>query len=324
MAADILLVGLGETGASIGLALAKSGGDFQRTGYDPHREKARAAHKAGAVDRLTSDPRREAGRSDLVIYSLAASALGPELQDIAGDLKADSLLIDTSRLKQSVLETVPARLKPGSAFIGAVPILGPGRVFHAGAIEPSADLFSGGTMALVLPPGTSASAADVCMDLAVLLGATPFFLEAAELDAATAATETLPVIVAAAYLRSLASGPSWRDRGRLAERTFESLSRLAADRPAADTAEDLATNRAHVVRWIDSLLTELETIREVIGRADAQGLSQRFEEAATAYQNWRTARERGLDDVAPVAPEVSSGGSFARLLGLRRPRPAGR
>ncbi len=324
MAVDILLLGLGQTGASIGLALAKSGGDFRRTGYDPNQRIARAAQKAGAVDRLTSNPRHEAERADLILHSLGAADLGPGLETIAEDIKADSLLVDTTPLKQSLMERIPSRLKAGAAFIGAVPILGPGKVFNAGPVEASADLFAGGMLALVLPTGTPPGAVEVCMDLAALLGATPFFLEAAELDAATAAAETLPVVLAAAYLRSLASSPGWRDQGRLAARTFESLTRLAAARSAAETAEDLASNRTHVLRWIDSLLTELEDLRGVVARADGQDLSHRFEEAVSAYESWKVQRQRG--GVEPTAPnlEIAPGGAFARLLGLRRPRTPGR
>jgi prephenate dehydrogenase len=323
MTADILLLGLGQTGASIGLALAKSGGGFQRTGYDPNLQTARAAQKAGAVDRLTSNPGHEAERADLILYSLGAADLGPSLESIAEDIKPDALLVDTTPLKQSQVERIPSRLKSGAAFIGAVPILGPERVFHVGPIEPSADLFAGGMLALVLPAGTPPGAVEVCMDLAALLGATPFFLEAAELDAATAAAETLPIVLAAAYMRSLAASPGWRDQGRLAARTFENLTRLAAARSAAETAEDLASNRANVLRWIDSLLAELEDLRGIIARADAQDLSRRFEEAATAYESWKSQRRRG--SVEPIVPsmEVAPGGAFARLLGLRRPRPKG-
>ncbi|HET7011128.1 MAG TPA: prephenate dehydrogenase/arogenate dehydrogenase family protein [Anaerolineales bacterium] len=323
MAADILIIGLGETGASIGLALARSGGDFRRTGYDPNLETARAAQKSGAVDRLTSNPRLTASQADLIIHSLNPAALGPGLENLVEDMKPDALLVDTTSLKQSILSTIPARLKPGASFVGAVPILGAEKVFHVGAIEPSADLYAGGLLALVLPPGTPSSAVEVCTDLATLLGATPFFLEAAELDAAVAAAETLPVVVAAAYLRSLAASPGWRDQGQLAARAFNHLTRLAASRPAAEIAEDLAANRSNIIRWIDSLLSELEAIRGIVARADAQDLSRRFEEALTTYETWQVQRRRGPAEFAAPMPEGSTGSAFARLLGLRRPRKPG-
>jgi prephenate dehydrogenase len=320
MTAEVLLLGLSETGASIGQALARSGADIHRTGYDPAADTARSAHKAGAVDRLTSDPRRQAGLADIVFYNLPLSTLGPALQDVASDLKPDSVLIDTTPLKRSVLEAVPPRLPAGAAFVGAVPILGPERVFQSGALETSADLFRGGLLALVVPPNTPTAAVDICTDLAGLLGARPFFLEAGELDAAMAASEALPSLLAAAYLRSLSASPAWRDHGQLAARTFDTLTRLAASRPAPDLAEDLSANRANVLRWMDVLLDELSAMRDLIARADSADLRRPFEEAATAYLAWKADRTRGPSPAGVSPPQIDRGGTLARLFGLRRRR----
>ena len=321
MGADILLLGLGETGASVGLALARSGGDFRRTGYDPNQDVARSAHKAGAVDRLTSDPRREAAAADLVFYSLPLSTLGPALDAIAGDIKSDSILIDMTPLKQSALDSVPQHLRAGAAFVGAVPILGAERVFQVGELQPSADLFQGGLLAMVLAPGTPPAAVEVCTDLAALLGTQPFFLDAAELDAAMAASEGLPVLLAAAYLRSLAGNPAWRDQSLFAARTFDGLTRLAAAKPAADLAEDLAANRANVLRWMDTLLGELGALRDLVAKSDPDGLKEPLEQAASAYHAWKATRAlRPKDQRVTPMPEMSTGSRLARMLGFRLPR----
>ena len=321
MGVDILLLGLGETGASVGLALGRSGSEFRRTGYDPDMDVARAALKAGAVDRLTSDPRGEGRTADLVFYNLPSSTQGPAPEAVASELKNNSVLVDMTPLKRSALETIPARLAAGAAFVGAVPILGADRVFHPDAPQASADLFQGGLLALVLPPGTAPEAVELCTDLAALLGARPFFLDAAELDAAMAASEALPMVLAAAYLRSLAASPAWRDQGRLAARAFEGLTRLAAHRPAADLAQDLAANRSNVLRWIDAFLGELEELRELVAQGDSEGLSRPFEDAALVYQAWKATRMQDKGETAAPLPPMSTGSAWARMLGLRRPLP---
>ena len=163
----------------------------------------------------------------------------------------------------------------------------------------------------------------MCTDLAALLGARPFFLDAAELDAAMAASEALPLVLAAAYVRSLAAGPAWRDQGRLAARAFEGLTRLAALRPAADLAQDIAANRTNVLRWIDAFLGELEELRELVADPDSENLSRPLEEAALAYQAWKANRLQDLGESATPVPEMSTGTALARLLGFRRPRLPG-
>jgi prephenate dehydrogenase len=318
---DILLLGLGQTGASVGLALGRSGSEFRRTGYDPDMGVARAAHKAGAVDRLTSDPRLESRTADLVFFNLSSATRGPALDAVASDLKNGAVLIDMTPLKRSAIEAIPARLAAGAAFVGAVPILGADRVFHPDAPQASGDLFQDGLLALVLPPGTAPEAVEVCTDLAVLLGAQPFFLDAAELDAANAASEALPMVLAAAYLRSLAASPAWRDQGRLAARAFEGFTRLAALRPPADLAQDLAANRSNVLRWIDAFLGELGELRQLVAQADSESLSQPFEDAVLVYQAWKSNRLQDKGESAAAVPPISTGSALARMLGLRRPLP---
>ena len=321
MGVDILLLGLGQTGASVGLALGRSGSEFRRTGYDPDMDVARAAHKAGAVDRLTSDPRRESRTADLIFFNLSSATRGLALEAVASDLKNGAVLIDMTPLKRSALEAIPARLAAGAAFVGAVPILGADRVFQPDAPQASGDLFQDGLLALVLPPGTVPEAVEVCTDLAVLLGARPFFLDAAELDAANAASEALPMVLAAAYLRSLAASPAWRDQGRLAARAFEGLTRLAALRPPADLAQDLAANRSNVLRWIDAFLGELGDLRELVAQADSESLRRPFEDAVLVYQSWKVNRLQDKGESAAPLPPMSTGSALARMLGLRRSLP---
>ena len=52
MATQITIIGLGQIGASMGLALGAYKENIFRVGHDKHMEGARAAQKKGAVDKV--------------------------------------------------------------------------------------------------------------------------------------------------------------------------------------------------------------------------------------------------------------------------------
>ena len=59
----------------------------------------------------------------------------------------------------------------------------------------SADRFSGGQLAITVSPQTPKNALAVVINLAKLLQVDPFFLDADEYDAATAALEDVPILL---------------------------------------------------------------------------------------------------------------------------------
>ena len=72
MSVQITIIGLGQVGTSIGLALAGQK-NIKRVGHDKSYEVARAAQKAGAVDEIKVNLPSSVSDANVVILSLPFS-----------------------------------------------------------------------------------------------------------------------------------------------------------------------------------------------------------------------------------------------------------
>jgi prephenate dehydrogenase len=184
---------------------------------------------------------------------------------------------------------------------------------------PAADRFDGGMLGIVAPAGTPQGAIEICLDLASILKATPFFLEPTELDSVTATSEELPAVLAAAMLESLGANPAWRDQRRLVGRPFARLAGLLVGSPPEVAAEWMA-NRGPLIARLDALAEELAAVRDLLTAEDEGGLSKRLEQAAARYEEWRVARTLAQPDYGVDVGEVPRVNVFERLLGTRPPK----
>ncbi len=320
-APEIFLIGLGEIGASIGLALRESGAGAQRVGYDPDGRLAREAVQVGAIDRQGSFPGAARG-ADLIVLSLPSPAVPDALEALARHLKPDAVVLDTALPRMVAAEQARAGWPPGRHYLGAVPSL---EVSALGSppSEPRPDLFRGGQLGLVFPPGTPEPVARLVFQFAHILGCAPFFIDSGELDGVDASAEALARVAAAALMHAATQAPNWRETERLAGRGLGVVAGLLTWQDPRDLAAGLSANQANVLAKLDRLLEELADLRQRIAGTDARGLAARLGAARTAYEQWLNHRARGdweiQETVAP--PEETRGNVLQRLF---LPRAAGR
>lgn len=325
---DILIIGLGEVGGSIGLALARAGGRGRRTGYDPDAGAAHLARKVGAVERLARHAERGAAEADVVILSIAPAEVRACLEAIGPRLKKDAVVIDTSSLKFEAIRWAGELLPAGRHFLGAVPVVGPAALLTGAHQqgEMRADLFDGGVMAMVVPPRTPEAAMEAALTLAQCLKAAPFFLDAAEVDGVAATIEGLPALLGVALMRVASLSPGWREARRMAGRMFAAAAMVGALQPAVTLQQALALNRGNVVQRLDALTQELTALRALIANGEAEALTQRLSEAVDACQAWLGARGQGdwaREELEAV--ELPQRGVMERVLGIGpHLRPRGR
>lgn len=316
---DILIVGLNEIGASIGLALARAGGKGTRTGYDPDSKVAHAARKAGAVERLALSLERGARDADVIILATAPAEVHVYLELLGPRLKPAGLVIDTSSLKLQAMQWASEHLPEGSYYVGAVPAVNPAAL-HIGAPgqgQPRADLFDGGLMAMVIPPRTPEAAVERTLQLVKSLNAVPFFLDAAEIDGVVATIEGLPALLGTALIRVALQSPGCREARRMAGRLFATSAIVGALQPPKTLQESLALNRDNVLRRLDDIMEELTALRALIATGEADALTKRLSEAVETHDAWLTARQRadwGGEELERV--ELPEGGVFDRVFGI--------
>jgi prephenate dehydrogenase len=323
MTTEIVFIGLDVVGASIGLALGQAGLDASRTGYDPDGASARAARSLGAVDRLEFKPENAARRADLVILNSSPELVRDQIQALAGVLKPGSVILDITPSKTERSTWASNVLPEERHYIGGTPVLNPVRLHdsHQEWETPRADLFQGGLLALMVLPKTSEKAIDTVLALAKVIGAAPFFIEPAEVDAVAAVAEGLPALAGAAIMRVAVEAAGWREIRRMAGRPFATAAAAGISPNAARLASALRQNRSNVLAKLDDLLTELQSFRALLASEDQEGLIERLTSASQAYQSWRDDRQRSdwgrEEKVGDLGtPKV---GMAERMFGFRLP-----
>ncbi len=326
MSEELLLVGLGDTGASVGLALKQAGVEAVRVGYDRDARTAKSALQAGAVDRLIQRLETPEG-CDLVIVSVAPSLVQASLTAVFAGLPEGAIVLDASPLKAVTLAWMTAELPAGRYYVGAVPIPA-GVDLSPEALEevaPAADRYKGGLLALVVPPGCPEEVVEVALSIGRVLGASPFFIEAAELDGVAATVEALPALVGAALMRLASDSPGWREARRIAGTPFARNVSVAGAQSAEELSASLALNRANTLARLDMLVDELGRLRRLIASGKDDVLADELGIAIKAYDEWLSARARGDwgAEERRVTDMPDRSGILNRWLG-RRPgrRPA--
>src|SRR5690554_5275274 len=101
MSVQITIVGLGQIGTSIGLALRERNVTVRRVGHDKNPQVARESEKAGAVDDVKYNLPASVRDAQIVILALPLTEMRETLKVIAEDLPEGSLVLETAPAKAS-------------------------------------------------------------------------------------------------------------------------------------------------------------------------------------------------------------------------------
>jgi prephenate dehydrogenase len=316
--AEILLLGLRETGASIGLALRRAEVPARVIGSDPVERHSRAALDAGAVERV-APPGVAARSANLIVLALPGSESQVYLEMAAARSPHNAVILDAGPALAPRLAWAQDNMPPGKYYLGGVPSL------TASALQtppgtPRADLFAGGTLAIVLPRGTPEEVAGLGPQLAGVLGCEPLFIDPSELDGVEAASEALPWLASSALLRAASRAPNWRETMRMAGRPLAISGALLSGEDPKAVAADLHRNRANVLAKLDALEGQLHDLRLLLQSPEPEGLAKWLTAARKDFDEWIAARGRSdwrTAEGIPL-PEAEPAGSLVSRLLLPR------
>ena len=323
MTLQIAIIGLGQIGASIGLALAEKQPPVKRVGHDKEFGLARQAEKRGALDKVSLNLHGAIDEADIVILALPMDQVHPVLEVIAPDLRENCVIFDTSPVKSSVLGWAKELLPPNRHYIGLTPVLN-GLYLQSEATGIDAarpDLFKNGLLAIVNPPGTPEAALRLATDLAAVLGAEHMFVDPVEVDSLMAALHILPQLMAAALVQATIRQPGWMDGRKLTGRPFAEQTHIIGrmDKPAALAASALQTPD-NTMRVLDNLIQALYDLRDAVQERQLEKLTSQLEENYTAYLEWLGERLQGqwtVQELTSKTPMPSAGDVFGRMIGVR-------
>jgi prephenate dehydrogenase len=295
MSVQITIVGLGQIGASIGLALAAHKDQVTTVGHDKSPEIAQAARKMGAVDRIESNLPASVAGAGIILLALPCDQIHATLEAIAQDVSENAVLMDTSPVKVSVAAWVKELLPAQRHYVGLTPAINPQYVHGPGTgIDAAhADLFQHGLMGISAPPGTPGEAVQLAHDLATLLGSAPYYSDQTEIDGVMAAAHLLPHLAAVALANALVDQPGWPDIRKMAGRPFAASTALLLDGEIDGLGEAALGNGENVTRILDNLLFSLQDLRDHIANQNKKGLNSRINHARQGRLNWWAERSKG-------------------------------
>ncbi|MBI5170758.1 MAG: chorismate mutase [Candidatus Eisenbacteria bacterium] len=230
----VAIVGLGQIGGSIGLALGTSG-RWHRTGFDARRRTAASALANGALDEVAPTLEDACANADVVVLATPVDTLPALVARAAAACRPGTVLLDTGSTRRGITEALAAAAKLGLRACGGHPIAGnEGRGFASAR----ATLFANATFALFPVRG---AAPKLARALVRDLGARSQAVKPAEHDAALARTSHLPYVLATALARVGGAAA----KRRLSGPGYAGMTRLAASDPRTALAY-VRANRGNV------------------------------------------------------------------------------
>jgi prephenate dehydrogenase len=330
MAVQITIIGTGQIGTSMGLALAEHKDMFFRVGHDKDIRVANRAKDKGAFDRVDVNLPNSVVDSAIIVLALPFDQIRETLKFIAQDLREDAVIMDTAPVKSEVIQWFKELLPPNRYYIGLAPVINPAylETFDTGVDAAHVDLFKNGMMAIVSPQGVPSDAIKLATDFSHLLGAEHLFMDPVELDSMMAATHTLPQLLAALLLNTTVDQPGWYEARKLAGRPYAAATSGAGQfGEAGSLASQAVSSQEQLVRWIDLLMENLYAMRQKISAKDTEALLQELSHARLGREKWLKERNTANWAATESAPSVELPNSkqvFSRMFtfgGGRKPKP---
>jgi prephenate dehydrogenase len=319
MSVQITIVGLGQIGSSIGLALKAHEVNVHRVGHDKDPQAGKESQRMGAVDDVKYNLPASVREAKIVILALPLAEIHETLKVIAPDLQQGALVLDTAPAKATVAAWAKELLPPGRHYVGLSPAINPNYLhgIEFGVKAARADLFEKGLIVVNAPMGTPGNVFSLTMELVNLLGAMPLLMDTIEADGIYAAMHILPQLASSALLDMTVDRPGWQEARKLAGRPYATVTAGAAYHDdVLSLAETAIENRESIVRLLNAYITSLINLRDEIEDNDREAVEGRLTEAWKGRVRWLDERSAAewLKGEAQQIDAVSFGDRVNQML----------
>ncbi len=255
------MLGTGLMGASVGMALRRTG--WLVTGWDPDVEALSAAASHAAFDVTAGDRDQAIDDADLVVLAAPVEAVITTVSEIP----TEALVTDVAGVKTPVVGAV----REGLRFVGGHPMAGRE---SSGPANASAAMFKGATWALT-KDGCDWADLERMEAIVAAFGAIPLVMTAAEHDAAVALASHLPQILASTLVEMVAQDHS---ASALAAGGFRDLTRIALSE-SSWWSEVLVANKGTVAAALRAMAEHLQGWADSVISADKGKIESKLAEA---------------------------------------------
>lgn len=289
MTVQITIIGLGQIGASLGLALAAHKDKVTTVGHDKDFGVEKLAQKNGAVETTNHNLPSSVEDASVVVIAVPIHQVRETLSYIARDLKKGTVVVDTTPIKAEVAKWAQEILPDGVYYVGLVPAVGPDFLHETGTGLDSAkaDLFSKSIFLLSAPHGTPSDALQLVSGLVSLTGGNVLITDFVESDGLMASAQLLPQLVSASLLNATISQPGWQEVRKVASRAYFAATSAFTGQDDADALHMLVLqNRENVMQKLDAMITALVELRYDIEDANENAFKDRLKKAQNGRQDW--------------------------------------
>ena len=270
--ANVAIIGLGLMGGSMAMALRGRCGRL--SGLDIDADVRALARRMGVVDSVSDDPRAVLADADLVVLACPVPAILSWLERLPEFIQKPCVVLDLGSSKRAILtamQALPLNFDP----IGTHPICGKETL----SLRSAENSLYEGELFIVIPlQRTTLNARHAAQQLVNALEARMLVEDAAQHDAALAATSHLPYLISSALV--LATAP---ETGRFVGPGFRSTARLAGT-PASMMLGVLETNRDQVLARLKDFQAALGEMEQALERDDLPALRTMLDGAQSRYQ----------------------------------------
>lgn len=279
---NFFIIGLGQIGGSLALALKKSKIAKKIYGLDCQFKKSYAR----ILDQYLDDLETGVSQSEIIILSTPVREIQNLIKRIAPMMTEKQIMLDTGSTKSEIVKEM--KIFPDRLLIAGHPMTGTVRK-EKEAWHP--DLFSDRPFFLCFPHRFSRKGKSVLKDILGRIGAIPFEIDPDRHDFLAANTSHLPYVISLILLKSFLDF-RLQDKGidRFIATGFLGATRLALTAPPVAT-DILLTNKNYLLLSIKKVLKELTKFSE---RIEQDNFSEIIREIYLEAEKRRTLYENAL------------------------------
>lgn len=281
---QVIVVGTGLLGGSIGLGLKAAGYSGRIVGVGRRAVTVQRAIELGCIDEgitALSDAVSTEARV-LVILATPLGTFEALFEQLAGVGRADLIITDVGSTKAHVCATAKRLLPDPRRFVGSHPMAGGEQ--H-GPQFAEANLFRGRPCIICVDENTDVEARQVVESLWTTLGMRLIRMTATEHDRQTSIISHLPHATAA-LLVTLAARKGGLE---IASSGFADTTRVASGDPQV-WVDIFSTNRCAMLDAIDGLGDELAHLRKMIADDDRDALLELLSHGKKTRDTWLEAQ----------------------------------
>ena len=281
---NILIVGLGLMGASLGQALLKRRqyeSDFKVLGYARKQQTVDIALQNKIVDEGASDIEQMVKQADVIVLCVPMLSIESTLENIKPFLKEGVILTDVGSVKDEVIRAskkvfgqMPRFFVPGHPIAGAE---------KSGVLAANSELYDCHQVILTPDIYTQKEAFKVVESIWQFVGAHVVEMSVEHHDQVLAATSHLPHLLAFSLVNTLNHRSENREIFHYAAGGFRDFTRIAASETTM-WHDIFNCNKDALLEVLNAFTDDLDTLKQAISNNDEPVIKSVLSEAKTARE----------------------------------------